>query len=257
VALQIGLFCGAYFVYRIVRGLTEGQAAAAFENAQEVVALEKSLGLFFEPAMHAWVASNSLLIDIASWTYVNSHFTITVFTLAFMYLFRNDSFYFVRNMFMVAMGISLILYAAYPTAPPRFLPELGFVDPLSEVTGISTQSGSVNMLFNPYAAVPSMHVGFALMLGIPMSRIVRRDWAKALWLAYPALVTFAVLATANHWWLDAFLGALTAAFSAATAVILAKVGPERWRWIKQRAKDANMRDLAETYRLAREGFRHK
>ena len=65
--------------------------------------------------------------------YVNSHFAITTFTLAFIYLRRNKSFYFVRNMFMVAMGIALVLYAAYPTAPPRFMPEWGFTDSVARV----------------------------------------------------------------------------------------------------------------------------
>ncbi len=230
IGLQILLFCGAYFMYRIVRGMTEGQATVAFANAQGVVAIEESLGMFFEPAIHTWTAGKAWLIDIASWIYVNSHFTITTLTLAFIYLFRNSSFYFVRNMFMFAMGISLLLYAVFPTAPPRFLPELGFNDPLVEVSGIPASSESANMLFNPYAAVPSMHVGFALMLGIPMSMLVRRDWAKGLWITYPVVVTFVVLVTANHWWLDAFLGALTVVVSAGLAQLCARFGPSAWKW---------------------------
>ena len=67
--------------------------------------------------------------------YVNSHFTITTVTLAFIYLRRNPSFYFIRNMFMVAMGIALVLYAVYPTAPPRFMPEWGFCDSVAQFTG--------------------------------------------------------------------------------------------------------------------------
>ncbi len=84
---------------------------------------------------------------------------------------------------------------------------------------------------NPYAAVPSMHVAFALMLAGSMARIARRGWARALWVAYPALVAFVVVATANHWWIDAALGAATAALSAAAAqALLARARPHAWAW---------------------------
>ena len=104
--------------------------------------------------------------------YLNTHFVVTTCTLAFIYLFRNEHFYFVRNMFMVAMGLALVGYVVYPTAPPRMLPELGFTDSVLDFTGVSRTS-DVNALYNPYAAVPSMHVGFALMLAIPMIRMTR------------------------------------------------------------------------------------
>ena len=117
--------------------------------------------------------------------YLNTHFIVTTCTLAFIYLFRNEHFYFVRNMFMVAMGLALVGYVVYPTAPPRMLPELGFTDSVSDFTGVSSDS-DVNALFNPYAAVPSMHVGFALMLAVPMIRMARRPGRKVLWVVYAA-----------------------------------------------------------------------
>ena len=98
-----------------------------------MIGLEQALGLFIEPAVHAWAESTGWMIDAASWMYVNSHFTITSITLAFIYLRRNARFYFIRNMFMVAMGIALVLYAAFPTAPPRFMPEWGFSDSVAQL----------------------------------------------------------------------------------------------------------------------------
>jgi membrane-associated phospholipid phosphatase len=225
---QILLFCGAYYLYRLVRGLADGRAAAAFQNARELIDIERALGLFSEPAIHAWAGGRTWLIDFASWMYVNSHFTVTVLTLAFIYLYRNESFYFVRNMFMVAMGIALVLYVAYPTAPPRFMPEWGFSDSVADFTGVAPDSASANLLFNPFAAVPSMHVAFALMLSVPMSSICRRRWARVVWIAYPFVVTFVVIATANHWWLDAILGGLVAAVSALAARELGMRRPQAW-----------------------------
>jgi membrane-associated phospholipid phosphatase len=225
---QIVLFCGAYWLYRLVRGLVDGRAVDAFENARLLIDAERAMGLFVEPAIHQWVTDQHWLVDAASWMYVNSHFTVTTLTLAWIYLRRNDAFYFVRNMFMTAMGIALVLYAAFPTAPPRFMPEWGFRDSVADFTGVASTSASADLLFNPFAAVPSMHVAFALMLALPMTRIVRRTSARVLWTAYPAVVTFSVIATANHWWLDAAFGAMTAAAAAYAAVALASQRPQAW-----------------------------
>src|SRR5688500_7355613 len=226
---QLVLFCGAYWLYRLVRGQVDGRAAAAFENARLIIDAERALGLFVEPAVHAWSTRQGWVVDAASWMYVNSHFTITTVTLAFLYLRRNERFYFVRNMFVIAMGIALVGYAALPTAPPRFLPEWGFQDSVARFTGVGAEASGA--LFNPFAAVPSMHGAFALMLALPMAGMARRRAVRLAWRAYPAVVTFVVIATANHWWLDAFLGAATAAASAVAAhVLLARARPDAWAW---------------------------
>lgn len=227
-ARQILLFCGAYYLYRLVRGQVDGRAAVAFDNARELIGIERSLGLFVEPAVHAWAETVEPLADLTSWMYVNSHFTVTVVTLAFIYLRRNGCFYFVRNMFMIAMGVALLGYVAFPTAPPRFMPEWGFTDPVADFTGVAPDSASADLLLNPFAAVPSMHVGFALMLAMTMTRIVRTRVARIAWWAYPAIVAFVVVATANHWWLDALLGALTALLSAWGARRLGERRPAAW-----------------------------
>ena len=226
---QILLFCGAYWLYRLVRGEVDDRAVTAFENARHMVDIERSLGLLFEPSVNGWAEAHGWIADSTSWLYVNSHFVVTTFALAYLYLRRNEHFYFVRNMFMVAMGIALVGYFLFPTAPPRFLPELGFRDSVAEFTGVGAQTS--NLLVNPFAAVPSMHVAFALMLAGSMARTTRRTWVRVLWPAYPVLVTFTVVATANHWWIDAFLGAATAAAAAfAAQALLARARPHAWAW---------------------------
>lgn len=230
---QLALFCGAYYLYRIVRGAVDGRGAQAFANAREIISLEQEMSLFVEPAVHAWANGTAWVGDAASWIYVNSHFAVTVLTLAWIYLWRNSAFYFVRNMFMAAMGMALILYVAFPTAPPRLMPEWGFADPVAELTGAGAQSGISELLVNPFAAVPSMHVCFALMLAIPMAQIVRRRWTATAWLAYPALVSFVVVATANHWWIDAALGAVVALVAATFAAMLVRAAPDAWAFRTQ------------------------
>jgi hypothetical protein len=235
-ARQIVLFCGAYWLYRIARGMVDGRAAEAFDNAREVIAIERGLGLFVEPSVHAWASAHAVVIDGASWMYLNSHFAVTTVALAWIYLRRNERFYFVRNMFMVAMGLALVGYVALPTAPPRFMPEWGFTDSVAAFTGVNADSASADLLFNPFAAIPSMHVAFALMLGATMARMTRRRWAQALWCAYAPVVTFVVIATANHWWIDGFLGAVVAAVSAVAAHgVLARARPDVWAFTPQTA----------------------
>ena len=227
---QLALFAGAYYVYRIVRGLVDGQTGLAFENARTLVDVERSLGLFFEPGLQAWAKGEEWLLLFANWMYVNSHFVITTTFLIWLYIARNHAFYFVRNMFMVAMGLALVGYLAYPTAPPRFLPEWGFSDTVASFVGETAES-SANVLYNPFAAVPSMHVAFALMISIPAFVLIRNRVLKALWAAYPAVVTLVVMVTANHFWLDAVLGALVAAISAyAARAAFARARPEAWAW---------------------------
>jgi CDP-diacylglycerol---glycerol-3-phosphate 3-phosphatidyltransferase len=183
---QLALFAGAYYVYRLVRGFVDGQAGLAFENARALVDIERSLGLFFEPGLQAWAKGEVWLLTFANWMYVNSHFVVTTTFLIWLYLARNHAYYYVRNMFLVAMGLALVGYMAFPTAPPRFLPEWGFTDTVANFVG-ETAETSADVLYNPFAAVPSMHVAFALMIagpqpgaqgalgGLSARRDVRRD----------------------------------------------------------------------------------
>src|SRR3984885_7605084 len=186
---QVLLFLGAYVGYQIVRGLVNGNdVAKASWNATKVIDLERTLHVFIEPSIQAWALNEHWLMDIADWTYLNAHYVVTLGALTFIYLRRNDSFYFVRNMFMIAMLMALVGYAVYPTAPPRLMPEWGFTDVVAQVTGITAEKGASSALLNLYAAIPSMHVCFALMTGLPMVRLVKRRWVKALWLFYPLFI---------------------------------------------------------------------
>jgi hypothetical protein len=131
-------------------------------------------------------------------------------------------------MFLVSFGIALIGYSVFPTAPPRFFPEWGFFDSVSDFTGVPQDSVTINTLFNPYAAVPSMHVAFALMIGVPLARLVRWRPMKIFWAAYPLLVLFVIVATANHFLADAVLGAAAAGIGALAARAMARARPRAW-----------------------------
>jgi hypothetical protein len=231
-ARQIALFVGAYFAYALVRGYADepGVAATAFANARGIISLERTLNIFVEPSVQAWSYGSGLLVDGASWVYINAQTSVTVGALLWMYLFRNESFYFVRNMMLTAMAVALVGYIVFPTAPPRFFPEWGFLDSVSEFTGVEPASDGVSAVFNPYAAIPSMHVAFALMIGWSLAQLVQGRVARAAWWAYPVIVTYVIVATGNHFLMDAVLGAATAGLGALTARELARTRPAVWRF---------------------------
>jgi hypothetical protein len=218
----------------VVRGLMDGQTAVAFDHARGIVNAERQFGLFFEPGLQHWVANHAgWLIDAASWCYVNVHIVGTASFMIWLYIARREAFAFVRNMFMIAMGFALVGYLVFPTAPPRYLPEWGFNDTVANFVG-SHAVNSAGVFYNPYAAIPSMHVAFALLVGIPGARLVRKRWLRPFWYFYPVAVTFVVIITANHFWLDAALGALVAASSfVGASAALARARPEAWAWRSQ------------------------
>ena len=236
---QLVLFAGAYYAYRLVRGFVDGKATLAFENARTLVDVERTMGLFFEPGLQAWAQSEQWIVTGANWMYVNSHFVVTTTFLIWLYIARNHAYYYVRNMFMIAMGLALVGYMAYPTAPPRYMPEWGFTDTVAAFVGDAAEQ-SANVLYNPYAAVPSMHVAFALMIAIPAIKLVKSRALKVAWGLYPLLVTFVVVVTANHFWLDAALGAIVAAVSASAAsYALARARPDAWAWRPRPARSGH------------------
>jgi PAP2 superfamily protein len=223
-ARQVLLFAVAYYGYRLVRGTVDDPvgAAVAFQHSRDVIHLEQSLGIFVEPHIQSWVSSSRVLIDATAWMYLNAQFTVTMACLVYIYLRHNSSFYFVRNMFAVAMWTANLGFMLFPAAPPRFFPEWGFQD-------------SVNSLVNQYAAIPSMHVAFALMIAVPLSRLAQHRVTRVLWRLYPLLVIFVIISTANHFITDAVLGALTAAFGAWTAAALARARPAAWAFQSAKA----------------------
>jgi membrane-associated phospholipid phosphatase len=224
------MFVIAYAGYEIVRGLVGVSGYKPFGDATRIINFERTLHVFVEPNIQSWMMSHAhWLMDISDWTYLNAHFALTVGALAFIYLRRNDSFYFVRNMFMIAMLIALVGYGVFPTAPPRLLPYWGFTDAIQQATNVTIEHGVSGALLNAYAAIPSMHVCFALMIGLPMSRLVRRRAFQVLWRTYPVFITFVVIATGNHYFTDVFLGALTAGIAAVLSQkLLARARPEVW-----------------------------
>jgi membrane-associated phospholipid phosphatase len=218
---QVALFMSAYMLYSVVRLIVHGGAYVPgyqpFGDATRIIDFERTLHVFIEPTVQEWALGKRWLMDGADWIYLNAHLFVTIGVLVYIYLRHNRSFYFLRNTFIIAMLIALVAYWLYPTAPPRLMQEWGFTDAIQQFTGLTVEKGPSSAVLNLYAAVPSMHVCFAIMLGWPMAKLSRRRAVKVLWALYPLLITFVVIVTGNHYLTDVFLGALTAGVSALLA----------------------------------------
>ncbi len=215
-ALQFAFWIGFYFAYQLARGVADrGGVTAAFANGEWIIDFQRSLGSMVELTFQHAVEQSGLLIQATSVTYWLSQFAVVGIALTWVYFKAHDRFYGFRNTLIVGNLIGLIGYVLVPTAPPRMFPEAGFIDTLAAHSTVNHSSTFVAFASNPYAAMPSLHALDALIVSVVMATVVRRWWAKALWLAWAPWVWFAVMATGNHFWLDVAAGILVAGIAGA------------------------------------------
>jgi hypothetical protein len=151
--------------------------------------------------------------------YMSLHLGATTAMLVWAHRRHREHFPLIRTTIVIATAISLVVYVVFPAAPPR-LSGLGFADTVTDSAGINLSSESLGSLYNPFAAVPSLHFGYALIVGAAVYALASRRWLRLLGLAYPPFMLFTIVATGNHFILDAVAGGIVviAAFAAARAL---------------------------------------
>ena len=207
---QLVIWFGFLLAYQVARGVADRNPTQAFENGLRVIGVEEHVSNLFELSLAKVANSSRVLEEAVSWTYWNSEFTVVGLALLWVYLRRHERFIRFRNWILLANVIGLVGYVLLPTAPPRMFPTFGFPDTLADFGGLNHGSGLVQLAANPYAAMPSLHAADALIVGVSLAMIVRRPWAKVLWLMWPGWVWFSVMATGNHFWLDIVAGVAVA-----------------------------------------------
>ena len=214
-ALQFAVWLGFYAAYQAARGAADRGIAEAFWNGTLVIEAENKLNTLIEPAVQGFVEQSQFLILATSYTYWLSQFAVVGVALLWVYFRHHERFAPFRNWLIAANLLGLVGYVLMPTAPPRMYPEWGFSDTLAEHASVNHDSGLISFAANPYAAMPSLHAMDALIVGIVMASVCRSWVSRALWLAWPAWVTFAVMGTGNHYWLDCLAGFALALLAAA------------------------------------------
>ena len=212
---QLAIWLGFVLGYQVARGLADRGPTEAFRNARRVIRVEEHLGGLVDLDLQRQaLAAGEGLVHLANWTYWFAQFAFVAGGLVWIYLRRNGVYLQLRNTLIVANTLALVGYVVMPTAPPRLLSEYGFVDTLAQSEALNHGSGLVELVANPYAAMPSVHAADALIIGAALAAVVYRRWLKALFLVWPLWVCFSLLATANHFWLDVAAGVALAAFAA-------------------------------------------
>lgn len=205
-----------YVAYSFVRnnGVATDSVARAFTNARRVISVERALALYHEETIQDWFLHATWFIKACNIFYGSFHFIVT--TVALVWCFRKmpARYPLWRNTLALTTGLALIGFAFFPLMPPRLLPpSYGYVDTLAKVGGLwSFDSGTMKQISNQYAAMPSLHFGWALWSASVLwpaasASAARRLWARPLLVVYPAVTLLAIVVTANHFWIDAAGGA--------------------------------------------------
>ena len=217
---QVALVTAAIVTYFSARGITASDPAPAHAHAEDVVAFERWAHLYHEPALQERVVGSPWVVDLLNWVYIWGHWPVLIGTLLWIVRTHPEGYRLLRNALFVSGAIGLVVFITYPVAPPRLM-DLGLVDTVSE------QSQAYRVLqppsfTNQYAAVPSLHVGWNLLVGIVIVRYAKHRLARAFGWLSPVAMTIAVVLTANHYIVDAILGSLVALVGLLVATRLAQ-----------------------------------
>ncbi|MGW0883629.1 phosphatase PAP2 family protein [Streptomyces sp. NPDC002671] len=210
------LVAGLFLVYKLGRQLATGHTAGAFHNAHRVWDLERTLRLPHETSIQSALLHGHTLVRLANTYYATVHFPATLAFLVWMYLRRPAHYLWARRVLAVVTAAALVLPFTFPLAPPRMLTGTGLVD-TARIYGPSVYGPpSSDHLSNQFAAMPSLHFGWALMVAIGLMAATRSRWRR-LWLLHPLITLIVIVGTANHYWLDAIVA--TAMLGVTLAVI--------------------------------------
>ncbi len=202
---QVLLLLPPGLLYFLVRDLSAGQEREAFANAATIVNLQKSLGLDWESTLQQRIVDTDWIVATVNWIYIYGHFPLIIGSLVLLFGLSRRNFITLRNALVVSGAIGLVCFALYPVAPPRLFDPNAFFDSLGELIN------SYRVLQNPrvtnqFAAVPSFHVGWNLLVAIAVWRATRLPLLRAMAAVSPLLMMSAVILTANHWLLDIVAG---------------------------------------------------
>jgi hypothetical protein len=198
----------AALAYFGVRGLTEGAPEQAEQNALSLLEWERRLNLDLELAIQQAISSHESLLTLANWIYIFGHWPVVISTLVWLAVTRREQFFELRNALFISGAVGLVVFANWAVMPPRLLgPE--YIDTVT-IRSTAYRLLQPPALVNKYAAVPSLHFGWNLLVGIAWARATTSRAVKVAALLMPLAMAFAVVATANHWIADVFVGGVVA-----------------------------------------------
>jgi hypothetical protein len=232
---EIALVAGLFLVYRLGRLAITGHDQMAITNAWWIWDVERALRLPDEELFQQWALQWPDLLKAANWYYVGVHFPLTAIFLVWGWLRRPAAEY--RYARRLLTGLALVVHVVMPLAPPRMLSSLGFLDTMA-VFGPSAYGDSTTAtVANQFAAMPSLHVGWALLITVVVVRTARTPW-RWVTVLHPTITVLVVVATANHYWVDAIAAALLLLLALAVTPQPYAPSPVSSWWADRRASRA-------------------
>ncbi|MEC4017217.1 phosphatase PAP2 family protein [Streptomyces sp. H27-D2] len=217
---EIALIAVSYWTYSLVRNAVPEQRADALRNADWIWRTEQTLHIAVENTVNHALNSVTWLIVGMNYYYATLHFIVTIGVLVWLYRRHPGRYAPTRLVLFATTGVALLGYYLYPLAPPRLMNGVHFIDTVVvHQTWGSMASGNLASMSNQYAAMPSMHIGWSVWCGITIAMLAKPLWAKLLGVLYPTTTLMVIVATANHFWLDAVGGLLCLAFGFALSYV--------------------------------------
>jgi hypothetical protein len=207
---EVAIGLGVYALYLLVRRavVNERGRAGAARNAEDIVALERRLGIHVEPQLQALLLPRRRLVAVLNVAYVTLNVGLTVGWLIRLFRRKDPNFHRLRRAAVLTTLGAQPVFLFFPVAPPRTLEH--FVDTIEEVSGVDLDRGLIAQLYDPIAAMPSIHIAYAVVTAAGIAETSGSALARALAPGYPPLVALVVFATANHYVLDAVAGGVLA-----------------------------------------------
>ena len=232
-AVEVAILASLYGIYEAVRGAGDASLSVARDHTSDIVALERALHVFNERAVQEWSRGVPYLPALLGLAYMSLHFGATTLAVRWVYRERREAFPLVRLTLIIATAIALVGYVLYPAAPPR-LADLGFADTVTSHTGLNLSSDLLGALYNPFAAVPSLHFGYALIVGVAVATLASSRVVRVLGALYPLAMLFVIVGTGNHFVFDAALGAIVVIAGWLVARMLVSESPVARRRLDER-----------------------
>ena len=201
---ELAIFAAAYLVYFGVRAITEGTTGVAMQNAMDVISFEQRLGIAWERGVQDIVVGSQVLLDAFNAVYMYGHWPVIIVAGVLLFRHRRSEYYRLRNAFLLTGLVGLVAFALFPVAPPR-LTDLPLVDTVTRHAEGYRQIVPPELV-NQYAAMPSFHAGWNLLVGIAVFRATHNLLLRVLAVTGPLAMAAAVVATANHYVVDVVAG---------------------------------------------------
>lgn len=226
--LELAIFGCIYLAYELLRGHADRAADQALENARSVLALQGAAGWVIEHTLRQLVGQAPVLLDVLSVVYLLAQGVVVPAALVALWWSHRPAYRHLRTAVVICWTVALPVYRLFPTAPPR-LAEIGVLDAVSAGTPLDLDGPLARSFYNPYAAVPSLHVALALVVGASLWIASRRWWVRLAGGLWPFVVSVSVIATGNHYAFDVASGAALGLI----AFALAAYGPLALRGLRR------------------------